>query len=317
MKKVGVAYGDALLQYSFGIDHPMNFNRIRTFYRMFDKEFRDSPKMNEILLVTPVITDENIIGLFHTKDYIEYAKKASVTGYGYLDYGDTPAYRGVFEASSFVVGTTIECSELLIRKEVRTAFNPMGGLHHARRDSAAGFCVFNDIGIVIEYLRKKYDIRTFLYVDIDAHHGDGVFYEFIEDKDVWIVDVHEDGRTLYPGSGKEEERGEGTAVGTKLNVVLPAGADDNVFYKKFESAKKFISNINPEFIILQCGGDSLRGDPLTHLNLTPNVHGDIASLLKKLSLEKKCYGPLAVGGGGYNNIITSQAWINVINAFLE
>jgi len=315
MKKVGVAYGDALLQYSFGIDHPMNFNRIRTFYRMFDK-FKESSKMNDIMLVTPVMADENIIGLFHTKDYIEYVKKASATGFGYLDYGDTPAYKGVFDASSYVVGTTIECAELIIRKEVRAAFNPMGGLHHARRDSAAGFCVFNDVGIVIEYLRKKFDIKTFLYVDIDAHHGDGVFYEFVEDKGVWIVDFHEDWRTLYPGTGKEDERGEGTAAGTKLNVVLPAGADDSVFYKKFENAKSFILNINPEFIILQCGGDSLKGDPITHLNLTSQVHSDVANFLKRLAIEKNCYGPLAVGGGGYNNITTSQAWINVINAFL-
>jgi len=317
MRKVGVAYGDALLQYSFGLDHPMNFNRIRTFFRMFEKEFTNSPKMDDIKLVAPVMTDENIISLFHTKDYIEYVRNASITGYGYLDYGDTPAFKGVFDASEYVVGTTIECAELIMKKEVGSAFNPMGGLHHARRDSAAGFCVFNDVGVVIEYLRKKYAIETFLYVDIDAHHGDGVFYEFLEDKNVWIVDVHEDWRTLYPGTGKEEETGEGSAVGTKLNVVLPAGSDDKIFYAKFEKAMKFISNINPEFIIFQCGGDSLKGDPLTHLNLTPKVHGDVAGLLKGLSLEKRCYGPLAVGGGGYNNMETSQAWINVINSFLE
>jgi acetoin utilization protein AcuC len=317
MRKVGVAYGDALLQYSFGIDHPMNFNRIRVFYRTFDSEFKDSPKMNDLMLVEPVMADENIIGLFHTKDYIEYVRKASINGYGFLDYGDTPAYKGVFEASEYVVGTSIECAELIMRKEVGTAFNPMGGLHHAKRDSAAGFCVFNDVGVVIEYLRKKYSIKSFLYVDIDAHHGDGVFYEFLEDKNVWIVDVHEDWRTLYPGTGKEEERGEGAALGTKINIVLPAGSDDKIFYSKFENAKDFISNINPEFIIFQCGGDSLKGDPLTHLNLTPKVHADVADFLKKLSIEKKCYGPLAVGGGGYNNITTSQAWINVINSFLK
>jgi len=317
MKKVGVAYGDALLQYSFGIDHPMNFNRIRTFYRMFDKEFKESPKFDQVLLISPVLADENVVGLFHTREYVDYIKKASVAGFGYLDYGDTPAFRGVFEASSYVVGTTIECAERIVSKDVATAFNPMGGLHHARRDAAAGFCVFNDVGVVIEYLRKKYGIKCFLYVDIDAHHGDGVFYEFVEDKDVWIVDVHEDWRTLYPGTGKEDERGEGAAAGTKMNIILPPGSDDTIFYKKFENAKSFILNVDPEFIILQCGGDSLGGDPITHLNLSPQVHGNVAGFLRRLSLEKECYGPLAVGGGGYNGIATSQAWLKVVNAFLE
>ncbi|MGQ9780674.1 MAG: acetoin utilization protein AcuC [Nitrososphaeria archaeon] len=317
MRKLGVAYGDALLQYSFGIDHPMNFTRIRTFYRMFDKEFKESPMFDEVRLITPVLADEDIIGLFHTKEYINFVKKASTTGFGYLDYGDTPAFKGVFEASSYVVGTTIECAERIISKDVAAAFNPMGGLHHARRDAAAGFCVFNDIGVVIEYLRRKYAIRSFLYVDIDAHHGDGVFYEFLGDKDVWIVDVHEDPRTLYPGTGREDEKGEGDAEGTKMNIVLPPGADDSVFYRKFEAAKNFISRVVPDFIIFQCAGDSLKGDPITHLSLSSQVHGEVASLLKILSLEKKCYGPLALGGGGYNNIATSQAWIKVINAFLQ
>jgi acetoin utilization protein AcuC len=317
MKKVGVAYGEPLLQYSFGIDHPMNFTRIRTFYRMFDKEFRESPMFDDISLITPVFADEEVIGLFHTKEYIDFVKKASVTGFGYLDYGDTPAFKGVFEASSYVVGTTIECAERIVSGDVAAAFNPMGGLHHARKDAAAGFCVFNDIGILIEYLRRKHAIHSFLYVDIDAHHGDGVFYEFLNDRDVWVVDVHEDPRTLYPGTGREDERGAGDALGSKMNIVLPPGSDDSVFYRKFEGAKKFICDVSPDFIMLQCGGDSLKGDPITHLNLSPQVHGEVAALLKKLALEKKCYGPLALGGGGYNNIATSQAWIRVISAFLQ
>ncbi|MEM3574101.1 MAG: acetoin utilization protein AcuC [Nitrososphaeria archaeon] len=317
MKKVGVAYGDALLEYSFGIDHPMNFYRIKHFYKMFEKLFIEGSRLNEILLIQPVMADESIIRLFHTKEYVDFVKKASLTGYGYLDYGDTPAFKGVFEASSYVVGTTVECAEQIIKGNVRFAFNPMGGLHHARRDSAAGFCVFNDIGVLIEYLRKKYSIKRFLYFDVDAHHGDGVFYEFYKDKDVLIVDVHENPRTLYPGTGYEDEVGEGDAAGTKMNVVLPAGSDDTVFYKKFDKIKDFIMKSSPDFIIFQSGGDALKGDPITHLKLTPKVHYDVALLLKEYAKSIGCLGPLALGGGGYNNISTSQGWINVINAFLQ
>jgi len=317
MKKVGVAYGEALLQYSFGIDHPMNFNRIRSFFRMFDKQFKESTKFDDILLISPVLAQEEVIKLFHTEEYVEYVKKASLNGFGYLDYGDTPAFKGVFEASSYVVGTTIECVEKIMDNAVAFAFNPMGGLHHARRDSAAGFCVFNDIGVAVEFLRKEHGVKSFLYVDIDAHHGDGIFYEYLKDKDMWIVDVHEDWRTLYPGTGKESERGEGDAFGTKMNITLPAGSDDSAFYKRFDEIKRFIADLKPEFIIFQCGGDSLKGDPITHLNLSPQVHKDLASLLKTVCLEKKSRGILALGGGGYNNMMTSQAWVNVINALLE
>jgi acetoin utilization protein AcuC len=317
MKKVGVAYGEALLTYSFGIDHPMNFYRIKHFYKMFEKEFIEGSKLDDILLIEPVLADEEIIKLFHTKEYIEFVKKASKSGYGYLDYGDTPAFKGVFEASSYVVGTTIECAEQIIKGSVKFALNPMGGLHHARKDSAAGFCVFNDIGVLIEYLRKKYSIKRFLYVDIDAHHGDGVFYEFYKDKDVLIVDVHENPRTLYPGTGFEEEKGEGEAFGTKMNIVLPAGSDDTVFYKRFDQIKNFIVNSSPDFIIFQCGGDALKGDPITHLRLSPQVHFDVALFLKDFSSKIGCYGPLALGGGGYNNISTSQGWMNVVKAFLR
>lgn len=317
MKKVGVAYGEALLSYSFGIDHPMNFYRIKHFYKMFEKEFIEGSKLDDILLIQPVLADEGIIKLFHTKEYIEFVKRASKSGFGYLDYGDTPAFKGVFEASSYVVGTTIECAEQIINGSVKFAFNPMGGLHHARKDSAAGFCVFNDIGVLIEYLRKKYSIKRFLYVDIDAHHGDGVFYEFYKDKDVIIVDVHENPRTLYPGTGFEEEKGEGDAFGTKLNIVLPAGSDDTVFYKRFDQIKHFILNSRPDFIIFQCGGDSLKGDPITHLRLSPEVHFNVALFLKDFARKIGCYGPLALGGGGYNNISTSQGWMNVVRAFIR
>jgi acetoin utilization protein AcuC len=309
-----VFYGEASSTYSFPEGHPFSGRRVEGFWEEMEK--RGITKQSGVKICKPVLCSEDDLLTFHTKDYVDFVKESSKLGRGMLDSADTPSFKGVFEASSYTVGSTLAGLEMVVKKSVDHAFNPVGGLHHARKNSAAGFCVFNDVAIAI-LKAKTYGLKRILYVDIDAHHGDGVFYEFLEDKNVKIVDVHEDWRTLYPGTGKEEERGEGAAVGTKLNIVLPAGSDDKIFYSKFEKAKDFISNINPEFIIFQCGGDSLKGDPLTHLNLTPKVHADVADFLKKLSTEKKCYGPLAVGGGGYNNITTSQAWINVINSFIK
>src|SRR4029077_7880234 len=170
-------------------------------------------------LVEPERADEEVLSLFHEKGHIEFVRKASTLGYGFLDQGDTPAFAGVLEAAEFAVGSTLACVEKVLSGEADHAFNPVGGLHHARPDRSAGFCVFNDIGVAIETLRRR-GIERRLYVDIDAHHSDGVFYPFEQDRKVFIFDVHEDGRFLYPGTGKEIETGEGGAVGTKVNVPL-------------------------------------------------------------------------------------------------
>jgi acetoin utilization protein AcuC len=130
------------------------------------------------------------------------------------------------------------------------AFNPIGGLHHARRSSAGGFCVFNDIGIVALMARKKYAINNIAYVDIDAHHGDGVYYEFEDDPMLFIADIHEDGRFLYPGTGTESEIGTGKAKGTKLNIPLEPNSNDNDFIAAFDKVEEFIDSIaKPELII--------------------------------------------------------------------
>src|SRR5256885_8951990 len=144
------------------------------------------------------------------------------------------------------------------RGESRRAFVPIAGLHHAARDRAAGFCVFNDCGVAIE-LVKRAGLKRVGYVDIDAHHGDGVFYAFEEDAAVVFADLHEDGRYLYPGSGALEERGRGAAAGTKLNVPLPPGADDEVFARVWPHVIARPEKFAPEFMILQCGADSLEG----------------------------------------------------------
>ena len=126
--------------------------------------------------------EESILS-FHDKDYVELVKKAGKTGNGYLDTGDTPAFRGIFEASSYVLGSTLKALGIVMRKNngIEHAFSPIGGLHHSKRFNAAGFCVFNDIGIAILEARRKYGIKKIAYIDIDAHHGDGVYYEFDDD----------------------------------------------------------------------------------------------------------------------------------------
>jgi acetoin utilization protein AcuC len=199
-----------------------------------------------------------------------------------------------------------------MKGKVDHAFNPIGGLHHARRESAGGFCVFNDIGVAITTMRNNYNVKKVAYVDIDAHHGDGVFYEFNKDPDVFIVDVHEDGKYLYPGTGFENETGEDGAEGTKLNLPMKPFANDSDFMNSFKRAEQFLDDAKPELIILQCGGDSIKGDPITHLQFSENAHRYATSVLHKLA-HKHCNGRMiALGGGGYNRNNIAAAWVEVI-----
>ena len=181
---------------------------------------------------------------------------------------------------------------------------------------SAGFCVFNDIGIAILQARNKYNIKKILYIDIDAHHGDGVYYEFDDDPDVYITDIHEDGSSLYPGTGFESENGSGKGKGTKLNLSLSSGATDHDFIAAFTKVEDFISSLKCELIIFQCGADGLKGDPLTHLQYTHKAHKYAAEVLHEYA-HKMCNGRIiGLGGGGYNTENIANAWTEVVKTFI-
>jgi acetoin utilization protein AcuC len=203
-----------------------------------------------------------------------------------------------------------------VNGDLTRALVPIAGLHHARPGAAAGFCVFNDCGIAIETLRRLHGLQRIAYVDIDAHHGDGVYYAYAEDPQVCIVDFHEDGHYLYPGSGEASEIGVGPGRGTKLNVPLPPLADDTLFSRLWPAAERFVEAFEPDLVLLQCGADGLAGDPLTHLQLTVAVHHLVTRSLCRIA-DRHCRGRLlALGGGGYNRMHTAQAWTSVIAAMV-
>ncbi len=308
-----VYLGDALARYHFGQSHPFGPLRYPAFKDAFYRLGLD--QLTDIREAVKG-TDEQVLR-FHTLKYLNKVKAYSKMGGGYLDECDTPAFAGVYEAALAVVGTTLDALAQIMTGQCRYAFTPIAGLHHARRDSAAGFCVFNDCGIAIETLRSEYQVKKIAYVDIDAHHGDGVYYSFADDPDVTIVDIHEDGKTLYPGTGDSAETGDGTAAGSKRNIPLPMGAGDAQFFEVWQQAEAFLAAAKPEVILLQCGADSLAGDPITHLQYTSATHAHATQRLVTLA-EKYSHGRLLVmGGGGYNleNIVT--AWTSVVRALVD
>jgi len=303
---------EALGRYGFPDGHSFGPDRLGVFLaeyraRALDGRCLDRPSR---------MADESELLLFHTPRYVEFVRRQSADGTGLLDEGDTPAFRGCYEVAARVVGATLEAAAALLAGEARRAFVPIGGLHHAARDRAAGFCVFNDIGVLIESLRARGMMRVG-YVDIDAHHGDGVHYPFEHDPFVVAADVHEDGRFLYPGTGHDHETGLAAAAGSKLNIPLPPGADDAAFAAVWPAVLAHIERAAPDFLILQCGADSLDGDPLAHLRLTAASHRLAATELARLA-ERLGHGRLlALGGGGYNRANIAAGWNAVLEALLE
>jgi len=305
--------GQALADYGFKDGHPLGPRR----HDAFRDELLRLELDRELTVQAPVAASLELLRLFHTDDYIDKVRDYSLSGHGYLDCGDTPSFVGMFEAASHVAGSVIDAIDRIMKGEFRRAFSPIAGLHHARRDVAAGFCVFNDCGIAIEYLREQYGIRRVAYIDIDAHHGDGVFYSFEDDPELLFADIHQDGRTLYPGTGFSGETGSGAAEGTKLNIPVPPFSDDTVFRKVWPLVEDYLRENEPEFILLQCGADSIKGDPITNMEFSPAAHAEAAAGLRRIA-EDCCHGRmLAMGGGGYNHDNIAKGWTAVVDAMVR
>jgi len=305
--------GDKLARYGFGDDHPFGLDR----HGVFQQELVNADLGDRIEYRDPRRATVDELALFHTPDYLDKVSRMSKDGLGFLDGGDTPAFRNAYEITSDVVGTTLAAVDAIMGGDAQRAFVPIAGLHHAARDGAAGFCVFNDCGIAVEYLRKEYDLQRVAYVDIDAHHGDGVFYGFENDPDLIFADMHEDGRYLYPGTGAADETGRGKAKGTKLNIPLKPGATNTDFDKAWDRVEAYLDHAKPEFILFQCGADSLEGDPITHLCFTEEAHAKAAKRLCEIADRYAEGRLLATGGGGYNRKNLARAWTRVVQSFTE
>ncbi len=310
---VRVYRGEALARYGFGAGHPFGPDRHDVFQRaLAERELGPAIDFAE-----PCTASRDALALFHTDDYIDRVHEASRTGLGYLDAGDTPAFAGVYEAAATVVGTVQDAVDAIMSGRCRRSFVPIAGLHHARRDMAGGFCVFNDCGVAVEYLRARYGLSRVAYVDIDAHHGDGVFYGFEDDPEFIFADVHEDGRFLYPGTGDRRETGIGAAEGTKLNIPMPPGADDSVFRAAWRQVETYLETSRPEFIILQAGADAMAGDPITHMAYSEASYALAASALRRIA-DEHCEGRLlATGGGGYSRPNLARAWTTVVAELVD
>ncbi len=302
--------GAEIAAYGFPGGHPFGPDRHAAFMRALER----SPCLGRLEQRAAPAATRTEIEAFHTPAYVDRVLAAEHSDSGFLDDGDTPVFPDIYTTAAHVVGGTLSALAGILAGPIPRAFIPIAGLHHAGRDHAAGFCVFNDCGVAIEVARRRYGLQRVAYIDIDAHHGDGVFYAFADDPGIATADVHEDGRYLYPGTGARSETGRGLAAGTKLNIPMAPGATDADFRAAFAEVEAYVDAFRPELILLQCGADALAGDPLAHLAYTEAAHAHAATRLRVLAQRHSAGRLLAMGGGGYNRDNLARAWTRVVEA---
>ena len=245
---------------------------------------------------------------FHPANYLEELQRAAggeLTAAG-LNMGlggmDTPVFRELFDYGSWACGGALKAADLLLAGQADVAFNLMGGFHHAFADRAEGFCYLNDV--VLACMRLTDAGKRVAYVDIDAHHGDGVQSAFYHRKDVLTISLHESGKTLFPWGGFENEIGEGAGEGFNVNLSLPADTYDEAFLHAFDRVPMpLLGAYQPDVIVLELGMDTLAGDPLTHLHMTNNATVEVVRRLLRWRRPI-----LVCGGGGYNVENTVRGW---------
>jgi acetoin utilization protein AcuC len=259
-------------------------------------------------IVIPSLINEALLYLFHTREYIELLKKGDKGEFSIemlhagLGTDDNPVFETMYEYALTSSSGTYQGAMMLYDGTARFVFNPFGGFHHAGRDYAGGFCYINDIAVSIANLVKNG--QRIAYIDIDAHHGDGVQDAFYETDKVLYISLHESGETLYPGTGSETDIGVKEGTGYNVNIPLKAGSDDEVYLLAFESiVPPLIGSFKPDIVVANIGCDTHKNDPLAHLNLTSNGYKKVLSIINDLSPKI-----LALGSGGYNVHRTAALW---------
>lgn len=300
-----ITVDDLARRYDFGPQHPLRPERVLlTYERIMQLGLVDGAR---VVAVPYRQASEEEIMRVHDGDYVAVVKgvdEGSVAFGRALRFGlgtpDDPVFPGMHPASSAVAGASLSAAEALLDGGFDHSFNPAGGLHHARRREASGFCIYNDPAVAIAHVLKERPGWRVMYVDVDVHHGDGVQWIFYDEPRVLTVSLHQSGHYLYPGTGFEDETGSGPARGTAINVpLLPFTGDADYLYALQRVVPAAAEAFRPDLLVTQLGADTHHGDPLASLSLTMRAYPVMAALLHDVA-HRHCSGRwLATGGGGY------------------
>jgi acetoin utilization protein AcuC len=304
--RTALIYSPLFGSYSYGDDHPFKLQRYRLVRELMEAYGLLKLPGMEIRDCRPV--DDDLVHTFHDAAYVARLKEFSASNEPRADFlfglgdADCPVFEGLYDCAALGAGATFEAARLVVEEGFAVAFNLAGGWHHAHRAKASGFSYLNDAVLAINWLVARG--KRVVYLDIDAHHGDGVQEGFYDSDRVLTISLHESGIYFFPGTGFEDEIGHGRGKGYSVNVPLIAHTDDALYMKAFdEVAYPLIAAFDPDVIVTQIGADTFRTDPLTRLEITTHSYSYIMHKLKVLKIPW-----VALGGGGYDQMNTARAW---------
>jgi acetoin utilization protein AcuC len=304
--KTALVHSPAYDRFDYGPEHPLRMERLGLTWRLM--EAYGLTRLPAAAVVAPEPASEDEIRALHSAPYVEVLKAANsgqtppaAASHG-LGPGDNPVFPGVWDVARLIAGGSLTAARLVARGSADRAFHFAGGLHHAMHDRASGFCYVNDAVLAIMALRTA-GLRV-AYIDIDAHHGDGVQAAFYDDPEVLTISTHERGERLFPGTGFVEESGGAGAAGYSVNLPLEAYTESEAFLAAFEAVVPPLLRVfRPDVVVAQLGVDSHRTDPLTHLAL--DVQGFARAVARIAELAPRL---VALGGGGYDLRNVARAW---------
>jgi acetoin utilization protein AcuC len=311
-----VVWAPAMTAYNFGHSHPMAPERMELTAKLAGS--LGLLDLDHVTVAAPDVAADAELCAVHSPEFVAAVRRVSenpdipdhARGLG---TEDDPAFAGMHEASARLAGGSLLAAAAILDGSAVRAVNFGGGMHHASRDRASGFCIYNDAALAVQRLLDG-GVQRVAYVDVDAHHGDGTQSIFWDDPRVLTISLHESGLTLFPGTGFANEIGGPNAQGSAVNVALPAGTADAGWLRAFHAVvPQLIGAFEPEVIVSQHGCDSHRLDPLAHLNISVDGQREAATAIGNLAARYCENRWISTGGGGYNVVsVVPRAWSHLI-----